>query len=222
MASGSLSAGCGSDDRRFTRSTTDSTIRSWIDDHEVACVTRLRRTRPSSKRSRRASGSSRSITCSSLAVPPGSAVCSECSQDHARRSGVKLPFTANTPYINTISVAEQPTVSRQPGNRAAGQEPRAVERAGDGGQGQQARRGDWRSYLDLRVGGHAVRGRPEPLLQGEGRRRTTATSSISRGMRRPASTPARFSRVASGSSSSSTSAASCCREADCRRIPTRG
>jgi pyruvate dehydrogenase E1 component len=28
--------------------------------------------------------------------------------DHARRSGVKAPFTANTPYINTISAEEQP------------------------------------------------------------------------------------------------------------------
>ena len=35
-------------------------------------------------------------------------------QDHARRSGIKIPFTANTPYINTISVAEQPTF---PGSR---------------------------------------------------------------------------------------------------------
>src|SRR5687767_8887496 len=34
--------------------------------------------------------------------------------DHARRSGVKLPFTANTPYINTISPAEQPPF---PGSR---------------------------------------------------------------------------------------------------------
>ena len=25
---------------------------------------------------------------------------------HARQSGVKLPFTANTPYINTIALAE--------------------------------------------------------------------------------------------------------------------
>jgi pyruvate dehydrogenase E1 component len=34
--------------------------------------------------------------------------------DHARRSGVKLPFTANTPYINTISPTEQPPF---PGSR---------------------------------------------------------------------------------------------------------
>ena len=34
--------------------------------------------------------------------------------DHARRSGVKLPFTANTPYVNTISAPEQPPF---PGSR---------------------------------------------------------------------------------------------------------
>ncbi len=33
---------------------------------------------------------------------------------HARRSGVKLPFTANTPYVNTITVEEQPPF---PGSR---------------------------------------------------------------------------------------------------------
>ena len=34
--------------------------------------------------------------------------------DHARRSGVRLPFTANTPYINTIAAPEQPPF---PGSR---------------------------------------------------------------------------------------------------------
>src|SRR5258706_6306420 len=34
--------------------------------------------------------------------------------DHARRNGVKQPFTANTPYINTIPATEQPPF---PGSR---------------------------------------------------------------------------------------------------------
>src|SRR6188474_1951873 len=34
--------------------------------------------------------------------------------DHARQNGVKLPFTANTPYINTIPFSEQPPF---PGSR---------------------------------------------------------------------------------------------------------
>src|SRR5262245_6478351 len=33
---------------------------------------------------------------------------------HARRNGVKTPFTANTPYIHTISAEEQPPF---PGSR---------------------------------------------------------------------------------------------------------
>src|SRR5688500_13689013 len=33
---------------------------------------------------------------------------------HARRSGVKIPFSANTPYVNTIQVEEQPPF---PGSR---------------------------------------------------------------------------------------------------------
>ena len=34
--------------------------------------------------------------------------------DHARRQGVKTPFTANTPYINSIPTTEQPPF---PGSR---------------------------------------------------------------------------------------------------------
>ena len=57
--------------------------------------------------------------------------------DHARRSGVKLPFTANTPYINTISAAGAAAVPGQPRDRAPHQEPGPLERDGDGRQGQQ-------------------------------------------------------------------------------------
>jgi pyruvate dehydrogenase E1 component len=35
-------------------------------------------------------------------------------QVHARKAGVAIPFTANTPYINTVSVAQQPPY---PGSR---------------------------------------------------------------------------------------------------------
>ena len=79
--------------------------------------------------------------------------------DHARPHGVKLPFTANTPYINTIPAARAAAVPRQPRDRAPHQEPRALERAGDGGQGQQARRRHRRPHLHLRLGGHALRSR---------------------------------------------------------------
>ena len=90
--------------------------------------------------------------------------------DHARRNGVKTPFTANTPYINTISAEEQPPVPGQPRDRAPHQEPGALERAGDGGEGQQGRGRHRRPHLHLCVGRNALRGRLQPLLQGQGRR----------------------------------------------------
>ena len=136
---------------------------------EDSCATQHRRTRPSSKRSKRASGSSRSTTCCSPAAPPASAACCASSSDHARRNGVKQPFTANTPYINTIPADRTAAVSGQPRDRAPHQEPRSLERAGDGRQGQQGRRRHRRSHLDLRVGRHALRSRLQPLLQGQGR-----------------------------------------------------
>ena len=113
-------------------------------------------------------------------------------------------------------------VSRQPGDRAAHQEPRAVERAGDGGQGQQARRWDWRSYLDVRVGGDAVRSRPEPLLQGEGRRPRRRHHLFPGACGARHLRPRVSRRSLSASSTSRTSAASCCRAAGSRRIRTRG
>ena len=89
--------------------------------------------------------------------------------DHARRHGVKQPFTANTPYINTIPAERAAAVPRQPRDRAPHQEPRALERAGDGGQGQQARRRHRRPHLDVRVRRDALRSRVQPLLPRQGR-----------------------------------------------------
>ena len=89
---------------------------------------------------------------------------------HARRNGVTQPFTANTPYVNTIPPADQPPFPGQPRDRAADQEPGAMERPRHGRQGQQARGRHRRSHFDLCVGGHAVRSRIQPLLQGQGRR----------------------------------------------------
>ena len=60
-----------------------------------------------SRPSKLGSGSSRSTTSCSTADPPGSdSLLGELGR-HAQQSGVKLPFTANTPYINTIHADEQ-------------------------------------------------------------------------------------------------------------------
>ena len=57
---------------------------------------------------------------------------------HARQTGARLPFSANTPYVNTIPVAQQPPFPGQPADRAPDQEPRALERPLHGGPSQQA------------------------------------------------------------------------------------
>ena len=141
---------------------------------------------------------------------------------HARQTGARLPFTANTPYVNTIPAAPAAAVSRQPGDRAAHQEPRSLERAVDGRARQQAERRHRRPHLDVRLGGDAVRGRLQPLLPRPHRQRRTATSSSSRATPRRASTRARSSKAASAGSSSRTSAASWRRAAASRRTRIRG
>ena len=83
---------------------------------------------------------------------------------HARRTGARIPFTANTPYANTIPVGAAAGVPRKPADRAAHQEPRPLERALDGGPRQQAERRHRRPHLDLRLGRDALRGRLQPLL----------------------------------------------------------
>ena len=92
--------------------------------------------------------------------------------DHARRRGIRLPFTANTPYVNTLTHRPGSAVSRQPGDRAPHQEPRALERDRDGAAREQERARHRRPYLDVRVGGDAVRSRLQSFLQGGQRRRS--------------------------------------------------
>ena len=85
-------------------------------------------------------------------------------KNKANRSGVEIPFTANTPYINTIPAQPAAALSRQPRDRAPHQEPRPLERHGHGRPGQQERRHPRRPHLHLRLVGHALRGRLQPLL----------------------------------------------------------
>ena len=92
------------------------------------------------------------------------------------RRGVRLPFTANTPYINTI----RPTSSRRTPATARSS---AASRASSAGTrwrwscAPTASRGRHRRpHLDLRLGGHAVRGRLQPLLPRHATTTTPATS----------------------------------------------
>ncbi len=54
----------------------------------------------------------------------------------ARRKGARLPFAANTAYVNTIPPEAQPPHPGKPQDRAAHPAIRALERGGDRGQGQ--------------------------------------------------------------------------------------
>ena len=65
---------------------------------------------------------------------------------HARReAGINLPFSATTPYQNTISFAVSSPLSRQPGDGTPHQEPGSLECPGHGRPSQQDQEG---------IGGH--------------------------------------------------------------------
>ena len=53
-------------------------------------------------------------------------------RSHATAIGVKLPFSANTPYVNTIPAELHPGLSGRSSDRAPHQEPHPLERARDG------------------------------------------------------------------------------------------
>ena len=128
---------------------------------------------------------------------------------HARQNGVKLPFTANTPYINTISADEQalmpgsPDLERRIKSLVRWNAAAMVVRANKAEEGIGGHISTFASAATLYEVGfnHFFRGH-------EGERPTTATSSSSRGTRRPASTRAPISKGASTRRTSKTSAAS--------------
>ena len=120
----------------------------------------------------------------------------------AARAGPRAARSASrprsrTPYVNTIPPRAGAVVPRRRAHRAPHPRLHPLERGGDGGQGQQARRRHRRPPLDVRLLGRALRGRLQPLLPRQGRRPAPATTSTSRATPRPASTPGRSSRAAS-------------------------
>ena len=91
---------------------------------------------------------------------------------HARReAGVNLPFTATTPYQNTIPSQPAAAVSRQPGDGTPHQEPGPLERAGHGRPRQQDSGRHRRTHLDFRLRRHAVRSCLQPFLPRANRKR---------------------------------------------------
>ena len=58
--------------------------------------------------------------------------------EQARQEGIDMPFSATTGYVNTIEPQRRGALPRQPGDRGAPARLHALERDGDGGQGQPA------------------------------------------------------------------------------------
>ena len=100
------------------------------------------------------------------APQPGRRLLQQLSLHARRAAGVNLPFTATTPYQNTIRVPATAALSRQPGNGAPHQEPGALERPGHGGAGQQDRGRHRRPHFDVRFGSHALRSRVQSFSAG--------------------------------------------------------
>ena len=74
----------------------------------------------------------------------------------ARRKGARLPFAANTAYVNTIHPQDQPRLSRRPQD-GIGDPPRhPLERRRHRHQGQQGIVRARRPYRELSVGGDAL------------------------------------------------------------------
>ena len=86
----------------------------------------------------------------------------------AYRQGVQLPFSSNTPYINTDPGRSAAGLSRQSRDRTAHQKLHPLERHGDGRARQSRSSRDRRPHLDLRLGGHAVRGGVQSFLPRNG------------------------------------------------------
>src|SRR5881409_432950 len=82
---------------------------------------------------------------------------------HATVNGIDLPFSANTPYANTIPVRLEPLF---PGDQELERRIKSLIRWNALAMVVRANRGTqhWRTYFDLRVRGHAVRSRIQSFL----------------------------------------------------------
>jgi hypothetical protein len=74
----------------------------------------------------------------------------------AHRNGIDLPFTATTPYVNTIPRDRQPQYPGQTRPRAPDQKHRSLECDGDGHAGEPRSCRHRRPYLDVRFVGQLV------------------------------------------------------------------
>jgi pyruvate dehydrogenase E1 component len=86
-------------------------------------------------------------------------------QTRAQEQGVSIPFTANTPYINTIPRDQEPVF---PGNREIERRTKSLVRWNAMAMVVQANK-NLRTHLDLRLGSQPVGSRLQPFLAGADR-----------------------------------------------------
>ena len=124
----------------------------------------------------------------------------------ARRKGAKLPFAANTAYVNTISARPSAKTPRRTQDRDDDPPLRALERRRDRAARQQGQFRTRRPHRELPIGRDPVRHRLHAFLARGRRKPRRRPHLLSRAILRRASTPARTWRGGSPRTSSSTSA----------------
>jgi hypothetical protein len=131
--------------------------------------------------------------------------CSKQLIDHARQAGIDSAVLGQHRLRQHHPGRPGRALPGQHRDRGAPARLHALERDGDGGQGQppapRRRRRPGRPHLELRLAGDDVRHRLQPLLARRERRTTAATCCTSRATRRRASTRAPSWKAASPKSS---------------------
>ncbi len=105
------------------------------------------------------------------AARPRPATCSPGSWSARASKGVGVPAMVTTDYINTIPPEQEPWFPGDEVHRAPHPRVHPLERGGDGRPREPPLRRPRRPPLDVRVGRRALRGRLQPLLPRQGRRR---------------------------------------------------
>ena len=107
----------------------------------------------------------------------------------AHQAGVELPFSATTPYVNTIRSRKTAAVPGQSRNGTPHQKHHPLERDGDGRAGQPRAGRHRRAYLDVRLRRHAVRSGVQSFFQRTRRRLFRRPGLLPRATPRLAFTP---------------------------------
>ena len=144
-----------------------------------------------------------------------------CSSGPASCRSASPPRSARPTSTRSPPDQEERLVPRRRAHRAPHPRLHPLERGGDGGQGQQARRRHRRPPGHVRVVGRALRGRLQPLLPRQGRR-PARRPRLHPGPRRARHLRPRVPRGPARPRSSSTTSAGRSAATACRATRTRG